>query len=214
MARTSFASERTLEYVLIPKIKDLLSHKYRVVPIYPWKQYEGNNLGKSSFDLRPIKVLAFFPRRPKVNHPFSNDIELKINNVLGITSTELDKHKIPCIAGAPLISNLDGLEENAPIVLFNIKGQEFRDTYYVIDKNNSKVINKEGDDSIHLINKNSLLDIVDAAPNIIWEKALEIIDTTKKKNNSISYNQFYGPRYKPIYFVLISSKDRNLKYTI
>ena len=42
---SSFISEHTAEYVLIPQLTDILKQKFEVViPIYPWMTREGNNL--------------------------------------------------------------------------------------------------------------------------------------------------------------------------
>ncbi|MCA0992751.1 hypothetical protein [Pseudalkalibacillus hwajinpoensis] len=206
MPRTSFASERTLEYLLVPKLRALLSHEYKVVPIYPWKQYEGNNSGKSSFNSISIKLFAFFPRRPKVKNPFSRDIEIKINYSLSITSKVLSEHNIPCIAGAPLISSLDELEESACMVLFNINGEELGDTYFLIDKTNSEIIEKMGSSLSQIISEDLLLDIIEGCPSMQWDEALKVMDIAKKEARLFDFNKLYGPRYKPIYFVLIPKK--------
>ena len=79
---TSFLSERSTEYLLIPKIVNILKKEYKtVIPIYPWLTREGSKISKIIHKDDKFLVLGLYPRRPKIDVD-NNIIYVKINDEL------------------------------------------------------------------------------------------------------------------------------------
>jgi len=81
--QTSFISEHSLEYIVVPSICKILRAKYkRIIPIYYWATREGNALsGKLHSNIR-VRLLSVFPRRPKIDSNQPDIIYGKLNNAI------------------------------------------------------------------------------------------------------------------------------------
>jgi hypothetical protein len=109
---SSFISEHTAEYILVPRLTQILKKKFEmVVPIYPWMTREGNNLSKSIHSQDKFKIVGFYPRRPKISIE-EDKICIKINPEFIEGAIEAVKIKIPIIAGCPLVKSFWDLNEN------------------------------------------------------------------------------------------------------
>lgn len=79
----SFVSERTIEFSLIRELE-----KYKVVGckslilFYYWKTREGTKYSKKCFLNRKLKVIAFYPRRPKPLKDNKDLIEIKFHGIV------------------------------------------------------------------------------------------------------------------------------------
>lgn len=102
---SSFMSEHTAEYVLVPDLAHQLSSIYSsVVPFYYWRTREGANFGVHG-DVN-ARFVAVYARRPKVRRPGDVSITVKFNRQLFSHAEQLHHHGIPTLAGVPCISTL------------------------------------------------------------------------------------------------------------
>ena len=63
----SFISEHTAEYILIPKLKNILQRRFCIVtPIFPWATREGSNLSNQIHKSDRIRVVGLFPATSQV----------------------------------------------------------------------------------------------------------------------------------------------------
>lgn len=102
---TSFISEHSAEFVIVPMMKALLEKKFSVVvPIFPWLSREFGNRAKSTHGFSWFHVLALFPRRPKISD--EGDVLVTINGELSVYKEIALKHGITVLAGCPNATNL------------------------------------------------------------------------------------------------------------
>lgn len=67
MKATSFMSEHTAEYALVPDlVAHLGKHFSNIVPVYFWTTREGAHVGRESIGKHTVRVVAAFARRSKV----------------------------------------------------------------------------------------------------------------------------------------------------
>ena len=112
---TSFMSEHTAEYVLVPNIvRQLSAHFCDIIPMYFWSTREGNRTADEFMSARPARILTVFPRRPKVSETVEERITMKVNQeLIGYTRVSLSV-MIPVFAGVPLVSSLLALRIESP----------------------------------------------------------------------------------------------------
>lgn len=107
MKNISFMSEHTAEYALVPDLAaKLADHFPRIAPIYFWRTREGSRVGRESGRGRTVRVAAAFARRPKVTHPKSNSILVKVNDIIFSAAHAGSEVGIAVFAGVPLVSDL------------------------------------------------------------------------------------------------------------
>ncbi|PNH93079.1 hypothetical protein [Vibrio diazotrophicus] len=183
MLITSYISEHTAEYVLVPAMKAILEQKFSVVlPIFPWLTREFSNLAKSTHGLSSFRVLAMFPRRPKV---FNEDIFVTVNSELSAFNKLAVKHGITAIAGCPSARNLRELASCRECVWLHI------DQYYEYVEN----VNKLG--RIRLSDKNIIEAVLNSTDHTMDSLEMFIRHT----RDTLPVN-FFGARYKPVYFLV------------
>lgn len=200
---TSFISEHTTEYFLIPQLCDILSKTYNnIVPLYFWQSREGDNISKEIHKNYNLKLLAFFPRRPKLERPSSNKIICTINDSLFEYSNKAIKHGIITIAGIPLISSILEFRMHKSL-WFQIKNIEQPYIYLSIDKSNNAITGNDND-CIKILDEKSFSNIYDNSMSYNWETAISIMKELRHTSD-MGYNRFfYGDHYKPTYILMFS----------
>ncbi|MNW44343.1 hypothetical protein D3C74_215730 [compost metagenome] len=204
---SSFLSERSAEYVLIPKFyESLLRISNRITPIYFWATREGASYSKSAFKGRSIAIVALYARRPKIQSVDSEVIELKFNSELFARTAYLASNGISVFAGAPLITKLEDLNLEADCKWFTLlPTSNSVDEYVGIDKT-GRVINKSSK-NIKEVTTNEIVDIVEkTSRNLSWESGINILKNNKYNNQNTKW--YFGAGYKPVYFVLDISEKR------
>ena len=127
---TSFISEHTAEYIMIPKFKSILKKSYSIiVPIYPWLKREFGALSTNIHANDTFKVVGLYPRRPKLISK-SGNFMVKVNPDLIDCSEEALSNNIPMIAGCPLATNFKELNENT--IYFRAKLSNSTSFFYEI----------------------------------------------------------------------------------
>ncbi|MBU0525988.1 MAG: hypothetical protein KKC24_20655 [Gammaproteobacteria bacterium] len=181
----SFLSEHTVEFSLVLAIKKLLIDQFEfAVPIYPWMGRELGKLSKLIHGGESFRVLAIFPRRPKLTAKFSDGISIKVNYELYEFEEKCREFGIPVIIGCPLVYNLWELGNTPQIVWFNLAGL------------NEGMINVTGEGAIG-IGGDGILDLVQEARVLCFSDFDKFLRYVKKDSYS-----FYGSTYKPFYFLI------------
>ncbi|MDP8239658.1 MAG: hypothetical protein P9X24_11265 [Candidatus Hatepunaea meridiana] len=201
---TSFISEHTAEYFLIPKLINALSREGRnVIPFYFWRSREGSNISQKCDRNQKIRLLAMYPRRPKINVPMQDAVLVKFNEVIFNRAKYLQSNGIPTIAGVPLVSSLFNLSLDCPCAWFvisqNLKiNQDYKLTITissnsVVDEDSNLIIKPHYiEDIVEYYEENSL--------EMTWQKAIEILKGSGDDNPY--FYHYFGVRYKPVYFLI------------
>jgi len=127
---TSFISEHTAEYVLVPTLARILSARFRrVVPIYLWLTREGSTIGQRCMSSRSTRLISVYARRPKIEQPDQDHILVKLNAQLFEFARRAAPLGIPVFAGVPLASSLANLtlDVRCSWLRLNPKGTDDRD---------------------------------------------------------------------------------------
>lgn len=202
---SSFISEHTGEYVLIPRLTGILKQKFKVViPIYPWLTREGNNLSKSLHRQDKFKIVGFYPRRPKIDIKYRK-IQIKINNEFLTGAKEASRINIPMLAGCPLASNLWELNEDTKCIWIKLTDKTRKN--YNIEYTDEipidyKIIQHE---EILDTNDDILNFVINGSKELDFEKLIQAIQTIRVYSSTVYFMGFGS--YKPIYFLL---KDERL----
>lgn len=205
--RSSFISERSAEYILIPQFAELLFPlSNRIIPIYHWVSREGANLSKESLKNKPIKLVALFARRPKVDFIGSEQIEVKFNRELFDKAEYLIKHGITVFSGVPLVTKLDDVRIGAHCKWFNLQPTSFGCNEYVIVDQDGKVLNDETNNISEVTSRN-IVDIINyKSAQLTWIEAVGIIRNMNRNSNK-NRKWFFVGGYKPVYFIVDCSKQ-------
>lgn len=201
---SSFISEHTAEYILIPKLTQILKQKFElVVPIFPWMTREGNNLSKSIHGQDSFKIVGFYPRRPKINLA-ENKILVKINSEFLEGAKEASRMKIPMLAGCPLVKSFWELSEETQCIWIKLNGET--KSLYQIEYNREKSTEFMISDSIGVLEKDEdILNFVTTyCDTYDFESLIQAIQTIREHSSTVYFMGFGS--YKPIYFLLSDKK--------
>jgi hypothetical protein len=203
---SSFLSERSTEYVLIPKFSESLYQiTKRITPIFFWTTREGASHSKASFKNKSVVVVALYARRPKVLSVDSNVIELKFNDELFSRSEYLVGNGIPVFAGAPLVSKLDEFYLGASCKWFNILPASLKvDEYIYLDKT-GRITDRSSNNIVEVTTSDIINIIQDISRQLTWDAAVNIIKNNKYNNHNARW--YFGGGYKPVYFILDTSEE-------
>lgn len=197
----SFISEHTAEFILLPDLLDILSSVYKTItPLYFWTTREGGLLSRQSFLNKDIKVLAFYPRRPKVQNINSGTIQVKFNELLYKRSLYFQAKGIPVLVGIPLADSLDKLTNKTSCFWFDLNPQD-SETIFDIDLKSNSISNSL---IKRLLPSDILKKIEDVSFVTNWTKVLQIIREASifSHNEPGFWNPFSGDLYKPTYLIL------------
>jgi len=198
--KTSFLSEHTCEFLMVPRITQYLERIYPVViPIYYWGSREGIALSRGIMRSKSLRVLAFYPRRPKVNAMGDHEIEVKFNQHLFIRANTLIDHGIPVLAGVPMITDIYEARSNCPCAWFRINknGEEEK---LAIPLQTEALISGNSVAQITLTDFESI--IVSQCKFLYGEDIVKLIRSFKRDFESGFYTSIWGDTYKPIYFLI------------
>ncbi|MAO65424.1 MAG: hypothetical protein CL666_10530 [Balneola sp.] len=188
---TSFINEHTAEYYLTSDLKSKLGNHFKtVVPVYPWLTRETSNISKAVHLDDRFKLLAVFPRRPKLKNDKSDDIYITINPELLEFQEYAISHNLPVIAGCPLAKNFWDLSNEIDVLWLTLKG-DLLSNYL----NPISAILAEGD---LVLGKLEIIKMIENS-NVFDMKSFE--NFIREARSSLPASSFFGPRYKPIYFI-------------
>lgn len=203
---SSFICENTASFVLVNQLTKILSQYWiNTIPLHFWNTREGSNLSRSCNPSTGIKILALFPRRPKVSSLNQTYIEVKFNESLFPQASLLNKAGISVIGGIPLVSNIFDLNLNAQCMWFNFVNSSDQDIFFSIDLENKTCIHSfRNQDAIIPVSDVELIDHIDQNCRLVlWRDVIDILK--RVRNYQVDYYHFgslFGATYKPIYFIL------------
>lgn len=200
-----FISEHTAEFVIVPDLVHRLRTAYpSVVPIYYWSTREGSRVSlETSADVR---VVALFPRRPKVSTPNQDDVLVKFNASLFDYATNAADVGIPVLAGVPLVSSLPALVECATAWFHIRPGGPAADALCRLSLPEGKAI--EGISSDYLDQFRTSEEIVsvvrEATRSVSWTEAADNLRHLKRQSAGERVYP-WASGYQPMHAVLLNS---------
>lgn len=207
MAReTSFISEHTAEFALVPEFARIAATRYRrVTPVFFWRTREGTSAASrpSARAQMGIRVVAVFARRPKVLVSGQDFITMKINSQLLRDAGFWGARGMPTFAGVPRASSLDDMCVGVECSWFYL-----RDVGPAADEFVSLRVE---DGALHGLCPNridgplgegEILDhIARSTRPMAWVDAVEVIKSTQRETETGRW-PFGFAGYKPVFFLL------------
>lgn len=197
---SSFISEHTAEYVLVPQLTSILKQKFEVViPIFPWMTREGNNFSRAIHRDDKFLIVGLYPKRPKLSRTRDKFL-IKINKEFLNTAREASKISIPMIVGCPLVENLWDLNVNVKCIWIKLTSKT-KDFYNLEceDKISHKYRILQNEEVLN--EKEDVLKFVISNSKILNYENLILAMKTIKANSTTTYFMGWGT-YKPVYFLL------------
>lgn len=160
-----------------------------VVPVFPWLSRELGGRSKNIHGSDRFRILTLFPRRPKLSS--GKDILVTINYELVLVAEIGKTQGVPVIAGCPLATNFWELSSPREIAWLNLYSSSFYDHLTPISslKSGERITEQE------------ITELIVNSPLHSMESFEEFIRTIRHELPS----SFYGPRYKPVYFLIKDS---------
>lgn len=197
----SFINEHTAEYVLVPAMAKILDGVFeRIIPFYFWSTREGSSVSLINIQIR---LIAVFPRRPKVIYPGQDWVLVKFNDILFQTALVSKDKGIPVFSGVPLVSSMENMSLDAQCAWFFLPPQTKRisDAHCKIKLGNLETRfdgcsnNVEGP----LSDEQIIRYIFENSKPMTWEKGVENIREVRSKTGETrGFFGFLG-NYKPFY---------------
>ena len=194
---SSFISEHTAEFVLVPKLLYLLNESFaQVIPIYFWATREGNSFSVSEIGDKRVKILSLYPRRPKI-YGYEKNLFLKVNYYLVHRNKYLQENGICNFFGVPIAKSLLELGLNTKCNWFYLeKNAECFDQEFPII--NTIPTNRKG--LIGPLKKQNILNYIESiSQEMEYSDFVKIIRNREMRGN---FNPFFSNQYKTVYFVL------------
>lgn len=194
---TSFISERSAELILVPQLVQLLTPYYpRITPLYYMATREGSLNSRVDFKAAGFKILAMYARRPKVFHPGSGMITMKVNQQLFDHSTFLAEKGIATIIGIPLADTLEQINPDTPSRWFKLDNHGTESLLHIHKQAAlvDKVLGITPIESAHIAES--------AQCGRTYNHWTQIIHLLKNGPRPYQWTRFFGYIYKPIYFIL------------
>jgi len=191
---SSFYSERTIEYILVPKLCNLIhKHKINVVPLFFRQLREGTNLSSELFGNKKFQMIAMFARRGKLSNP--NDyLHIKINHSVIKMFKNLNSIGIPVIFGASNARSLIELS-NSDVNWISI---------YKVPYKNLDDIYLDLDDKEFSINENEIIELIDKSRLFEFEEMCSHLEELRKKEKMERGLPWFSRvwMYEPVYFLI------------
>lgn len=124
----SFFSEHTAEYLIIPRLVGILRQTFHtVIPLYFWATREGNRMSVRSGPERLVRLMAVYPRRPKIECPRADALSVRFNPELFQATCVAQQRGVPVIAGLPIANSIEKLTSDCPVAWFRLIPPEEED---------------------------------------------------------------------------------------
>lgn len=197
---SSFVSEHSIEYVLVPQFAEILSSDYKtVIPIYFWHSREGGNISKDCFKNKFVRIVALYARRPKISSAYQESIYVKFNEVLFERARMFKEKGILVFAGVPVISSLDFFTLDTKCDWFSLKENGFEEIIEISCHNHLPIQTK----SINQVNKKEILNqIRDQSELLKWPDAINFLRELRHRSDYIKFYSYMGDTYKPTFFLM------------
>lgn len=186
---SSYISEHTAEYYLVPALTKILTKKYSyVAPVFPWISREFSRISKKIHQDDKFHILVMFPRRPKLCSEQDNDIYITINPELAEFYNIAEAKKVPVLVGWPLAKNIWELSKcqyKWSNLSKNIDSQYLNSTRAL--EQNGLILDEI--DIYNLVEKSSIFDYLS------FHNFISVLKEVRPYRP-------YGGFYKPVYFLI------------
>lgn len=204
---TSFLSEHTIEYCLVPKLNTELEKYWKVTPIYFWSTREGSNLSQKCDHGEQINILAMYARRPKLSRIGDKKIQVKLNASIQERAFSLKKIGIPTICGIPLVSSIFEFKLSCSCIWLSIAPEgcvKYKDIIIEYINDTCITTNVYNNESLYEITTADIIKIIMRSASMTLCEAISEIKGIRRTYNSISFsrNPWFQTNYKPVYFLL------------
>ena len=201
---TSFFSERTAEYSILPTVVMYLRQRFgAAAPMYFWSTREGNTVADEVHAGQRMRVLVVFARRPKV---WREAVLLgKLNAELFEFAQRAGQHGLPCFAGFPAVRNVLELGEDFRTHWFPLIGREQDDLYFQVDLSQPHLPPTAMDgQALQTVELSDLGDAVENARVLPWSDVIKAIRSVRHPHRRTSYGDFFGrgSLYSPAYILV------------
>lgn len=191
----SFMNERTVEYLLLPQLIAKLKEDYSsVIPFYFWATREGGHRTGRSLGEKEFKILAFYPRRPKISIKDNDHIVFKINQEIFEKADFLIPQGIPVITGTPLIRTIADIEGAVDTYWTTLAPKSY-ETLIKLEVETPEDLSLpmlKGSRRLHL------KPVLSIAKDMSWTTFLSILMNMRYE---IPRRSFFGGAYKPVYLM-------------
>ncbi len=217
LKETGFISEQTAGYDLIPELINILEEDYsQVMPMYFWSTREGSLISKEACKCLNFKIVACFPRRPKVNRIDQDHVITKINALLFAYDGKASTYGIPVLAGVPLVSSLSQLVSSRRSAWFRLHGQteDRTDAWCRLTIPDGKIIDNSDPARVigPLTSKEIRRYVRSQAIPMPWTEAIEYLKILRRLNNQLRTSffpvnnqwrtSFFPGTYQPFHLLL------------
>jgi len=201
---TSFISEHSAEYILVPNLATVLSQKYpQVIPIYFWTSREGGRLAASSIGPLRVRLITAFARRPKAHSPDDKVLFLKINSSLLQAAKKGAQLGSPVFAGVPLATGLLQYNIGTPCAWFSLAGKPPVEADFLIDlRLNGEAQSfpdKAGIISGPMSSGEILAEVKNKATLMSWQDAVHAMKTLRKSERDYGW---FMTGYRPFFLII------------
>lgn len=201
----AFLCERTAEYVLVSELKTVLMPKYEFT--FPF-HFSTTREGSSVADIaESLKVLAVFPRRPKILTSGAKEVFVKFNESLFEVAHKAERYGIPVFAGMPLISSLGCLAIKPECAWFLIQSQRrsFGEVIHKIDLTRATLLTENQEGLEGPLSANQLLEHVEISARWHgWTEVTHILRELRRSDDGrLFFFPFGGSPYRPFFFALL-----------
>lgn len=200
---TSFFSERTAEYSILPVVMSYLKNRFgAAVPMYYWASREGNTVAREVHDGRRVRTLALFTRRPK--SVTKGTISGKLNAELFEFADRAELHGVPTVAGFPVVRDLFELGEDFRTLWFPLARSQVQDVFFKVDLTSPHPapISQSGH-PIRTLELDDLGDAVSSASVLSWKAAMAAISGARVAPRMTGGGAFWGGSpYNPVYVLV------------
>jgi len=200
---TSFISEHTAEFLLLPELIKVLGEKYaNVAPIYPWLRREGGKLSMHIHEKDKFRVIGMFPRRPKMKRVDDEKLIFTFNSNVKAYAENGLKHGVPFIAGCPLVKNFWPSKEEGKVIWVEVTNNTPSRYEVNVDNDSFSV-----EDGAPILSNSEIIEKVNNTSKLF--QISDFIDVVRSlKSASIPYGGGFFSQlglvggYKPVYFLV------------
>lgn len=184
---TSYINEHTAEYYLVPELKRVLENEFRyVAPVFPWLSRELSKVSRELHGADRFGIFIMFPRRPKLGSGDSRTIYTTINPGLERFCEVCSEYEVPVIGGCPSAATLWDLADGSNAVWLDIRHPTLSTYLNPIENSNARLTEKE----IRVLARQAPLVDLDTFERFVRDA---------RESES---ERMFGPRYKPVYFLM------------
>lgn len=187
---TSYISERSAEYYLVPALKSILQEKYNhVAPVFPWISREFSKISRQLHKDDTFHILVMFPRRPKINIFGGREIYITINDELVSFNKLGEENGVPVIAGCPRALDIWDLANCQSYAWLDLAKSVYTEHLNPVSNMKKKGCLLEKKDILSLVRKSNIFN-------------LEDFKSFLREAKEIQPYRMFGSQYKPVYFLI------------